>query len=258
MRIAVCVKEVPAASRQLEAETHRLDRTGDLRVNPRDLVAVEAALELGGDGENEVVLVSVGPGTAVDSVREGLAMGADRGVVVSDTALAGSDLVPTSLVVASVLERERPDLTLFGQLAEDSSGGLLWAAVAVRLSLPILSQALTLEVAGGSVRVERQTEAGSDVLEAPLPCLVSVSDAIAVPRFPTFREMKAAREKAVEVLALDDLGLAAGEVGDSGSHTEVLAASPVQRARDALVVEGDDPASAAREIAGFLRERGLA
>jgi electron transfer flavoprotein beta subunit len=157
-----------------------------------------------------------------------------------------------------VLERERPDLTLFGQLAEDSSGGLLWAAVAVRLSLPILSQALTLEVAGGSVRVERQTEAGSDVLEAPLPCLVSVSDAIAVPRFPTFREMKAAREKAVEVLALDDLGLAAGEVGDSGSHTEVLAASPVQRARDALVVEGDDPASAAREIAGFLRERGLA
>ncbi len=257
MKIVVCVKEVPAASRQLDPRSHRLDRTGDLRVNPRDLVAVEAALGVGGEADNEVVLASVGPESAVGSVREGLAMGAHRGVVVTDAALAGSDLLPTSVVLARVLARERPQLTVFGQLAEDSSGGLLWAAVAVRLGLPILSQALTLEVEGGSVRVERQTEAGSDVLEAPLPCLVSVSDALAVPRFPTFREMKAAREKPVEVLSLDDLELAPGEVGDAGSHTEVVAVSPVERTRDALVVEADDPAAAAREIADFLLERGL-
>jgi electron transfer flavoprotein beta subunit len=257
MKIAVCVKEVPAASRQLEHESYRLDRGGDLRVNPRDLVAVEAALALGGDRENEVVLVSVGPESAHETVREGLAMGADRAVVVSDAALGGSDLAPTSLVLARVLERERPELTLFGQLAEDSAGGLIWAAVAVHLGLPILSQALMLAPAEGLVRIERQTEAGTDVLEAPLPCLVSVSDAIAVPRFPTFREMKAAREKPVQALGLGDLGLSADEVGDAGSLTEVLAASPVERSRDALVVEADEPAEAAREIAGFLRGRGL-
>jgi electron transfer flavoprotein beta subunit len=260
MKIAVCVKEVPAASRPLDSKSYRLDRSGDLRVNPRDLAAVEAGLSLGGGAENEVVLVSVGPESALETVREGLAMGAARAVVVSDPALGGSDLAPTSLVLARVLERERPDLTLFGQLAEDSSGGLIWAAVAVHLALPILSQALTLEVAatGASIRVERQTEAGTDVLEAPLPCLVSVSDAIAVPRFPTFREMKAAREKPVDALGLSDLGLSDDEVGESGSRTEVLAVSPVKRTRDALVVEPDEPAEAAREIVGFLRERGLA
>jgi electron transfer flavoprotein beta subunit len=257
MKIAVCVKEVPAASRQLDRASFRLDRGGDLRVNPRDLVAVEAGLAFAAEAGREVILVSIGPESALDTVREGLAMGAHRAVVVSDLALGGSDLAPSSLVLARVLERERPDLTLFGQLAEDSSGGLLWAAVAVHLGLPALSQALTLEAADGAIRVERQTEAGTEVLEAPLPCLVSVSDAIAVPRFPTFREMKAAREKPVEALGLADLDLRADEVGAAGSRTEVVAAAPVARTRDALVVEADEPADAAREIAGFLRERGL-
>jgi electron transfer flavoprotein beta subunit len=248
---------VPASVRGLDAKAGRLDRSGDNRMNPRDLVAVEAALTLRTSGD-EIVLVSVGPESAARSVREGLAMGANRGILVCDPALAGSDLVPTSRVIARVLQRERPDLTLFGQLAEDSFGGLLWAAVAVWLEQPILSQAVALELSAASLRVERQTEAGTDILEAPIPCLVSVSDALAVPRFPTFREMKAAREKEIQMVTLGEVGLAPADVGDRGSRTEVLAVSAVERSREARIIEADEPAAAAREIAGFLRKRGLA
>ena len=138
MKIAVCVKQVPeAGSRRIDPATKRLDRSVEGALNHFDGNAVEEALRLkDATSESEVVLVSMGPEQAADALRKALAMGADRAVLVSDEAAAGSDLVATSRVLAAALEREQPDLVLFGQQADDSDGAVLWAAVAERLRRP--------------------------------------------------------------------------------------------------------------------------
>src|SRR6201987_2160164 len=127
MRIAVCVKHVPEGPSHIDASTKRLDRTGEGALNHFDANAVEEALRLKGDTDTEVVVVSMGPEKAADSLRKALRMGAHRAVLVSDDGLVGSDLVATSAVLAKALERESPDLVLFGQQASDGDGAVLWA-----------------------------------------------------------------------------------------------------------------------------------
>ena len=236
MKVAVCVKEVPdpAAPRTIDASTLRLDRSGEGALTPWDLPAVEAALRQ----------------------RKALAMGADRAVLVADEAIAGSDLVATSRVLAEALRREGADLVLFGQQGADSDGAVLWAAVADRLRLPLMSQAAGLEVSGGTARVKRQTEHGYEVIEAPLPCVVAVSDAINEPRYPSLKGIMGAKKKPQETLSLADLGLDAGGVGEAGSGTAVYALGPPPPRGDALVVEDDGPAG--ERILEFLVERKLA
>src|SRR5919199_1702692 len=152
MKIAVCVKAVPEQARRIDPETKRLDRSGEPALNPFDTHAIEEALKLkGDDAGSEVVLVSLGPERALDALRKGLAMGADRVLLVSDEGAAGSDLVATSAALAKALEREEPDLVLFGQQASDSDGAVLWAAVADRMRAPMFSQAAELTVSDGSV-----------------------------------------------------------------------------------------------------------
>src|SRR3954454_25202851 len=181
MKIAVCVKHVPEGQSRLDPGTLRLDRSGEGALNHFDANPVEEALRLKGGSDTEVVVVSMGPARAGESLRKALAMGADRAVLVSGDAAAGSDLVATSSVLAKALERESPDLVLFGQHASDANGAVLWAAAAERLRRPVVSQAMELSLTDGSLRVKRQTEFGYDVIEAPLPAVVAVSDAINEP-----------------------------------------------------------------------------
>src|ERR1700716_4465726 len=149
MKIAVCVKHVPEGPSRLDPSSKRLDRSGEGALNHFDANAVEEALRLKADSDTEVVVVSVGPARAADSLRKALAMGADRAVLVSDDAAAGSDLVATSRVLAKALERENADLVLFGQQASDADGAVLWAAVAERLRRPLISQVAELTGEGG-------------------------------------------------------------------------------------------------------------
>src|SRR5918999_1959541 len=208
MKIAVCVKQVPDATvtKRIDPATKRLDRSGEGTLNHFDTQAVEEALRIKeGDGDGEVVVVSLGPAKALDSLRKALAMGADRAVLVSDEQAAGSDLVSTSRVLAAALEREGADLVLFGQQASDSDGAVLWAAVADRLRLPMVSQAASLEIVDDKAKVKRQTEYGYDVIEAPLPCVVAVSDAINEPRYPSLKGIMGAKKKPQETLSASDL-----------------------------------------------------
>ena len=226
VKIAVCVKEVPeaGAARRIDPQTLRLDRSGEAALNAFDVNAVEEALRVKeAQGEAEVVVVSLGPARALDSLRKALAMGADRAVLVADDGAAGSDLVATSRVLAKALEREQADLVLFGQQSSDSDGAVLWAAVADRLRLPLVSQAAELTVADGKATVKRQTEFGYDRIEAPLPAVVAVSDAINEPRYPSLKGIMGAKSKPQETIGLGDLGLSRSDVGDEGSRTEVLA-----------------------------------
>jgi electron transfer flavoprotein beta subunit len=257
MKIGVCVKEVPdpAAPRRIDPQTLRLDRSGEGTLNPWDLSAIEAALRLVEAEGGEVVAVSVGPERAAASLRKALAMGADRSILVSDDAAAGSDALATSAVLAKALERERFDLVLFGQQAADSDGAVLWAAVADRLRLPVVSQAASLDVAGGNVTVKRQTEYGYDVIESPLPSVVAVSDALNEPRYPSLKGIMGAKKKPQDTLAVGDLGVATEEVGIAGSRTAVLELHPPPPRGESTVIE--DSGAAADAILAYLSDNKL-
>jgi len=255
VKIAVCVKHVPEGHSRLDPSSKRLDRSGEGALNHFDANAIEEGLRLKGDSDSEVVVVSLGPEKAADSLRKALAMGADRAVLVTDEGAAGSDLVATSKVLAKALEREGADLVLFGQQASDADGAVLWAAVAERLKRPVVSQAAALEIEAGSLRVKRQTEHGYDVIESPLPAVVAVSDAINEPRYPSLKGIMGAKKKPFETLSLGDLGVEAGEAGESGSKTEVLALAEPPSRGDARKIEGDG--NAAQAILDFLAEKRL-
>jgi electron transfer flavoprotein beta subunit len=255
MKIAVCVKHVPEGNAKIDPSTKRLDRAGEGALNHFDANAVEEALRVKGDSDTEVVVVSLGPARAADSLRKALAMGADRAVLISDEAAAGSDLVATSKLLAAALEKESADLVLFGQQASDSDGAVLWAAVAERLRRPVVSQAAELSVAEGSLKVKRQTEFGYDVIESPLPAVVAVSDAINEPRYPSLKGIMGAKKKPFDTLSLADIGVDAGEAGEAGSKTEVLGLSDPPSRGDARKIEDDG--NAAQAILDFLAEKRL-
>jgi electron transfer flavoprotein beta subunit len=258
MKIAVCVKQVPDATvhKRIDPATKRLDRSGEAALNPTDLNAVEEALRIReSEGEGEVVLVSLGPEKAVDSLRKALAMGADRAVLVSDAAAAGSDLVGTSRALAAALEREQPDLVVFGQASSDGDGAVLWAAVADRLRRPVISQVATLTVEGDTITGKRQTEHGYDLISAPLPAVVAVSDAINEPRYPSLKGIMGAKTKPQETVSLSDLGVEADGVGEAGAKTSVLELGPPPSRGDQLKIEDDG--SAPQKILDYLNERRL-
>jgi electron transfer flavoprotein beta subunit len=255
MKVVVCVKHVPDGRLRLDPASKRIDRAGSGDINPMDRYAVEEALRLKDDSGCEVVAVSMGPDPAVESLRSALALGADRAILVADPSLAGSDLLATSAVLAALLDRERPDLVVFGQQTSDGGGALMWAAVAERLRWPSVSQVTALALAEGSVRATRQTEYGDEVIEAPLPATVAVTDAINEPRYASLKGMMAAKRKPLEIVSAADLGLDPATVGEAGSKTEVLQLGPPP-AR-ALARRVDDESGAALAIVEFLVEKQL-
>ena len=258
MKIAVCVKEVPdpGPNRRIDPGTLRMDRSGDRSLNAYDLNAVEEALRLKeATGDGEVVLVSLGTSKALDSIRKGLAMGADRAVLVTDEAAAGSDLVATSYVLAAALAAEAPDLVLFGQQASDADGAVLWAAVADRLKMPVVSQISELEIADGAVTAKRQTEFGYDRIRATLPAVLAVADSLNEPRYPSLKGIMGAKKKPQDVKSLADVGVDAARAGESGSRTTVISLSPPEGRGGNLKIEDDG--SAAQKIFDFLLERKL-
>jgi electron transfer flavoprotein beta subunit len=249
MKIAVCVKAVPdaASGRRIDPATSRLDRSGELAVSDFDTYAVEEALVLKeSSGEGEVVVISMGPEKAMDALRKALAMGADRAVLVTDSALEGADLLGTASALAAAIEAESADLVLFGQQSADGGGACLWAAVAEKLRRPVISQVSELTHDGSSVTGKRQTEFGYDTIRAPLPAVVAVSDAINTPRYPSLKGIMGAKKKPQDTRDGGDV---------VGAGTTVLALSPPPPRGESQKIEDDG--SAAEKIVEFLAEKRL-
>ena len=181
-------------------------------------------------------------------------MGADRAVLVSDEAAVGSDLVATSYVLAKALEAESPDLVLFGQQASDADGAVLWAAVADRLRMPVISQ-ISDEVADGTITAKRQTEFGYDRIRTGLPAVLAVADSLNEPRYPSLKGIMGAKKKPQDVKTLADVGVEAGRAGEAGSRTTVISLSPPESRGGNQKIEDDG--SAAQQILDFLVERKL-
>jgi electron transfer flavoprotein beta subunit len=261
VRIVVLVKPVPdpAAGGERLGPDFRLDRAATPAVvNANDEYALEAALKLVEAHGGEVTVLSMAGSVAPETIRKALAMGAAGGIHVADGALAGSDVVSTTRVLAAALKDVEADLILAGADTSDGGAGLVPAGVAALLRLPYLSYAATIEPdpAAGKVRVNRISPTGFDVLEAPMPAVIACTQALGAPRYPSLKGIMAARSKTVEDAPFESVRSGAGDapLGGDASATQVLAAeAPPPRAATRVV--RDAPEVAARQIVAFLAER---
>jgi electron transfer flavoprotein beta subunit len=260
VRIVVLVKPVPdtaSGGERLRPDDWRLDRAAVAAVvNANDEYALEAALKLTEAHGGEVILVTMAGPAAPETMRKALAMGAASGVLVSDDALAGSDTVSTTRVLAAALRGLEYDLVLAGADTSDGGAGVVPAGVATLLSLPYLSYAAKIEPDPdrGTVRVNRISPTGYDVLVAPMPALVVATQALGEPRYPSLKGIMAARSKTLELRALADLADAPSPVGGAATTTVVIGVeAPPPRAATRVIRGPAD--EAAREVVAFLAER---
>ncbi len=260
MRIIVCVKHVPDMQSERRFEDGRLVRGEDDVLNELDENAVEAAVQLVEEHGGEVVALTMGPEDAEDALMRALQMGADRGVLVSDERLAGADAGLTALVLAGAIERlssEEPvDLVVTGMASLDSMTSMLPAALATRLAYPLLGLAHGIEVDTDARRatIERNADGYDDVLAAPLPAVVSVTDQINEPRYPAFAAMKAARKKPMDSWDLDEIAdTRSGALAvDRAPVTEVLDSAEVVREGAGTIIP--DSGDAGARLAAYLLE----
>jgi electron transfer flavoprotein beta subunit len=256
VKIAVCVKQVPDtwAEKKLRDDDSTLDReAADGVMNELDEYAVEEALRLAEANGGEVVVVTMGPERAAETVRKALSMGADAGVHLVDDSLHGSDALATSYALAEVLAARNFDLVIFGSESTDARMSVVPAMVAERLGLPQVTFAQKVDVDGSKVAIQRQTEYGYDDVEAELPAVVSVVEKINEPRYPSFKGIMAAKKKPVETLTVADAGLDAAKLGATAAWTKVasFAARPPKAAGTVVTDEGDGGA----KIATYLTEQ---
>lgn len=255
MNVLVCVKQIPdpAAPGELTAE-NTLKREGKLILDESDSYGVEMALQLvdkAGDGE--VTLVSMVPNGEVSGLRTALAMGAAKAVLVSDASLAGSDSLGTAKVIAKAVERVGDvDLLLTATESTDGYTGTVPAQVAELLGWPSLTFAKEVHVADGTVKIQRQTEAGFDAVEASTPAVVSVTAGVVEPRYPSFKGIMAAKNKPVDAVTPSDLGLADDQVGLTGARQTITSveAAPAREAGEKI----EDDGTAHERVVAFLEE----
>ncbi|HCB03270.1 MAG TPA: electron transfer flavoprotein subunit beta/FixA family protein [Nocardioides sp.] len=256
MNIVVCVKYVPdaTADRQFESD-NTVDRVGvDGLLSELDEYAVEQALQIKEKAGNdtEVTAVCIGPEKAVDAVRKALQMGADKGIHVVDDAIAGSDAVATSLVLAKAVEKAGPaDLIVCGMASTDAVMSVVPAMLAERLDLPQVTLASVVETQGDQVRVKRDGDTATEVIGATMPLVLSVTDQSGEARYPSFKGIMAAKKKPLETWSLSDIGVDAGDVGLSVAWTEVDETTP-RPPRTAGEIVKDEDSSGATALTEFL------
>jgi electron transfer flavoprotein beta subunit len=255
VNILVLLKAVPVIGEERLDGDRRTIRT-DLEANGADEYCLEKALQLTDPGSGSVSVLSVGPVTAIDTLRKTLAMGAANAYLVSDEAIAGSDILSTLRILEAAARRLDFDLLLTGVDTSDGGGGVIGAALAARLGLPYLSDAADVEVVDRGIRVKRLTATGYDVLEAPLPALVMGTQLFGEPRYPTIRGIMAARKREIVTWSLADIGVAADEVGAAASTVEVRSVEAMAERPRAEIIDAPVDEAVRRAI-DLLSARGL-
>ncbi|MBM3704314.1 MAG: electron transfer flavoprotein subunit beta/FixA family protein [Actinobacteria bacterium] len=264
MKIVVCVKQVPDswAEKKLSPEKV-LDRaSADAVLNDLDEYAVEEALRIveangGAEAGHTITLVSMGPERAQEALRKGLSMGADTAIHIKDDALAGSDALSTSRVLAEAIKRENPDLILTGTESTDARMSVIPAMLSERLEISHLSFAgeVVVDVNAKVVKTKRMTDEGVEAMESAMPVIVTVIEKINEPRYPSFKGIMAAKKKPITELALADLGITPTEVGNGGAWSEVkdFALAPARGAGVKIADEGNGGSA----LVDFLAEKRL-
>ena len=254
MNVIVCVKQIPdpASPGELDPATNTLKRQGKLILDESDSYGVEMALQLVATaGDGEVSIVSMAPNGETSGMRTALAMGAAKGVLVSDPELAGSDALTTAKVLAAAVQRlGGADLVIAGTESSDGYTGTVPEQIAELLALPSVTFAKHIEVDGASLKVSRQTEAGYDEVTCPLPAVVSVTAGVVEPRYPSFKGIMAAKSKPVDVVTAADLGVT--PVGWAGAGQQIVDVSQAAAREAGEIIEDDGEAF--QRIVAFLED----
>lgn len=249
MNVTVCVKQIPDPNQTYELANGRLKRdVAQSVLDPGDEFGVEAALKLTEASGGEVTVVSMGPVKALEAVRRALSMGAAKGVLVTDDALQNADALVTARVLAAAIKKNPFDLVICGVESTDGYTGVVPGMIAELLGVPQATFVKSLEVTGESLKIQRQTANGYDVLECPLPAVITVTAGVNEPRYPTFKGIMQAKSKPVDQVTAADLGLSADDV----AATQTVAAINPAPARGAGEILTDD-GSAAAKVADFLK-----
>jgi len=264
MNIVVCVKYVPDATADRHFEDDfTVDRVGvDGLLSELDEYAIEQSLQIkeksAGDETadgTEVTVLCVGPEKATDAIRKALQMGADKGVHVVDDAIAGSDAVATSRVLAAAVEKLGDvDLVVCGMASTDAAMSVVPAMLAERLDLPQVTLGSVVENQGKEFRIKRDGDTATEVIGATAPLVLSVTDQSGEARYPSFKGIMAAKKKPLETWSLSDIGVDAGEVGLEQAWTRVEG-TEARPPRTAGEIVNDDNGSGAEALVGFLASK---
>jgi len=264
LKILVPVKQVPESSNvKMDKATGTVIRTGvETVVNPLDLYAIETAIRLKESYGGEVTAISMGPPQAMRVLREAAAMGCDSCALLSDRRFGGADTWATSYTLARAAAKLGPfEIIVAGERATDGDTAQVGPALASWLDIPALTYVSKIEsVERGRIRLERLVEEGYEMLDAPLPCLVTVVKEIAVPRLPTLKGKIRSREMEIPVLSADDLNVNQDYIGLKGSPTRVVKIDTPSVSRGGRTIKAADEESVALavgELAALLREKGF-
>lgn len=253
MKIAVLVKYVPNRGGnppEIDGDEFRLRRDQpESGLDPVDEPGVEAGVRIIERDGGEVTIVSMGPPSAESAVVRALAMGADRGVLISDEHLIGADVLATARVLAATLARRQFDIVIAGSESTDAATGTLPMAVAALLDLPSVTFARRVSLVGERLSVERQTPDGHELIDCPLPALVTVTGAVAVPRYPSLRDTIKAKSKPIERVNLADLGLGVEDIAPN-HRIESIEIAPEREAGDIV----DDIEAGITRLLELLRD----
>src|SRR3954469_25783417 len=255
MNVIVCVKQIPdpAMPGELDSSTNTLKREGKLILDESDSYGVEMALQLvAAAGDGEVSLVSMAPNNEVSGLRTALAMGAAKGILVSDPSLQGTDALTTAKVLAAAVQKlGGADLVIAATESSDGYTGTVPEQLAEVLGLPSITFAKTVTIDGTDLKVNRQTEAGYDEISCQLPALVSVTAGVVEPRYPSFKGIMAAKSKPVDTVTAADLGVQ--PVGWAGAGQEITEIGQAAERQAGEIVEDDGEGYA--KIVSFLENK---
>ncbi len=249
MHVVVCAKQIPdpASSYELDPETHYLVRPEEQVLDDTDRYGVEMGLQIAQEDEGTVTLISMGPRGSMQGIRQALAMGADRAILIEDSGLEGSDALTTARALAAALSNEEFDLVITGTESTDGYSGVLPQMLAELLDVPALTYATKVAAGDGTVTVNRQTASGYDVVTASLPAVVSVTAGVVEPRYPTFKGIMDAKKKEVVTLTASDLGV------ETATHQHVASVEHAPPREAGVKIE--DEGEAHLEIIKLLEER---
>lgn len=258
MKIAVCIKQVPNTTEiKIDPTTGTMIREGiDTIINPDDKVAVEEALRIKEKiGVAEVIVVTMGPPQAESALKECLAMGCDKAILVTDRKFAGSDTAATSYILSKAINKIGDvDLIICGRQAIDGDTAQTGPQIAQLLNLPQITYVQDLKVSEGKIRVQRQLENGYEVIEAKLPALITVIKELNIPRYPTLYGIQAAVASEISVWGNEDIKADSAKIGLLGSPTKVKKSFSPPPKGNCKFIEGSDAKEIAKNLVSMLKE----
>ncbi len=259
MNIIVCLKQVPDTESQIKiGPDGKSIVTDDIKwvMNPYDEFGVEEALQLKKKFGGDVTVVGLGPKRVTETIRTALAMGADKGILISDDALDGSDSIATAKALAAAIKDLEYDLIFTGQRGIDDDMGTVGAGLAEFLDIPQLSLIINVDVAedGKSVKVTRPVEGLSLVIESSLPAMITTQKGLNEPRYASLPGIMKAKKKPLDEKSLADLGMDASECGEGARKVKILEITPPPEREGGKIIDGESPQEKAAGLAKMLHE----